>query len=56
MKVGDLVSVKLPSVKPYIGIAVEVNGPNGSARVRSTCGRFEYWVNSWSSEVIGEGR
>ena len=53
MKVGDLVSVKLPSVKPYIGVAIKVNGLKG-ARVRSTCGRFEYWVNSWSSEVISK--
>ena len=55
MKVGDLVSVKLPSVKPYIGVAIKVNGLKGAC-VRSTCGRFEYWVNSWSSEVISESR
>ena len=53
MKVGDLVSVKLPSIKPYIGVAVKVNGRDG-ALVRSTCGRLEYWVNSWSSEVVSE--
>jgi hypothetical protein len=53
VKVGDLVKVKLPSVVPFIGIAVKVNDRDG-ALVRSTCGKFEYWVNSWSSKVIGE--
>ena len=53
MKVGDLVSVKLPSVKPFVGVAIKVSGLKG-ALVRSTCGRFEYWVNSWSSKVISE--
>ena len=53
MKVGDLVSVKLPSIKPYVGIAIRVNTRDG-ALVRSTDGRLEYWVNSWSAKVISE--
>ena len=53
MKVGDLVKVKLPSVVPNVGVAIKVNGLKG-ALVRSTCGRFEYWVNKWSSKVISE--
>jgi len=55
MKVGDLVRVKLPSIKPYVGLAIRVNNRDG-ALVRSADGRFEYWVNSWSSEVINESR
>ncbi len=55
MKVGDLVRVKLPSIKPYVGVAIRTN-TRGGALVRSTDGRFEYWVNSWSSEVIGASR
>jgi len=55
MKVGDLVRVNLPTVKPYIGIALKING-RGGALVRSTDGKFEYWVASWSGEVINESR
>tara|TARA_B100000131_G_scaffold322082_1_gene374840 strand:- start:2750 stop:2917 length:168 start_codon:yes stop_codon:yes gene_type:complete len=55
MRIGDLVSVKLPCIQPFIGIAIKVNELKG-ALVRSTDGRFEYWVNSWSSEVISESR
>jgi len=55
VKVGDLVRVKLPSVKPFIGMAIKTND-RGGALVRSIDGRMQYWVNSWSSEVIGEGR
>ena len=51
MQVGDLISVKLPSIEPYIGIAIRVNTRDG-ALVRSIDGRFEYWVNSWSGKVI----
>jgi hypothetical protein len=55
MQVGDLVSVKLPSIEPYIGIAIRVNTRDG-ALVRSIDGRFEYWVNSWSGKVINASR
>ncbi len=55
MKVGDLVSVKLPSIKPYIGIAIRAS-TRGGALVRSIDGRYEYWVNSWSGKVINESR
>ena len=55
MKVGDLISVKLPSIEPYIGIAIRVNTRDG-ALVRSIDGRFEYWVNSWSGKVINASR
>lgn len=55
MKPGDLVKVKLPGVQPYIGLAVRVNN-KGGALVRSTDGKFEYWVYNWSSEIINEGR
>jgi len=55
MQVGDLVRVKLPSIKPYIGIAIRVNTMDG-ALVRSIDGRFEYWVNSWSGKVINASR
>jgi len=55
MKIGDLVRVKLPSIKPYIGIAIRVNTRDG-ALVRSIDGRLEYWVNSWSGKVISESR
>ena len=55
MKVGDLVRVKLPSIKPYIGIAIRVNTRDG-ALVRSIDGRLQYWVNSWSGKVINERR
>ena len=55
MKVGDLVRVKLPCIKPYVGIVVRVNTRDG-ALVRSTDGRLEYWVNRWSSKVINESR
>ncbi len=55
MKVGDLVRVKLPGIKPYDGLAIRVNSSDG-ALVRSPDGRFEYWVNSWSGKVISESR
>ena len=55
MKVGDLVRVKLPSIKPYIGIAIRVNTRDG-ALVRSIDGRLQYWVNSWSGKVVSESR
>ena len=55
MKVGDLVRVKIPCVKPYIGIALKTND-RGGALVRSTDGVFEYWVNSWSGKVINASR
>ena len=55
IKVGDLVSVKLPSVKPYIGIAIKTSD-RGGALVRSTDGVFAYWVNSWSGKVINASR
>ena len=55
MKVGDLVRVKLPSVKPYVGIAIRTNNRDG-ALVRSIDGRFQYWVNSWSGKVINASR
>jgi len=55
MKVGDLVRVKLPSIKPYIGIAIRINTRDG-ALVRSIDGRLQYWVNSWSGKVISERR
>ena len=55
MQVGDLVRVKLPSIKPYVGIAIRVNTRDG-ALVRSIDGRFEYWVNSWSGKVINASR
>ena len=51
MQVGDLVRVKLPRIKPYIGIAIRVN-TIGDALVRSMDGRLEYWVNSWGGKVI----
>jgi hypothetical protein len=55
MKVGDLVRVKLPSIKPYIGIAIRTN-TRGGALVRSIDGRLEYWVNSWSGKVLNASR
>jgi len=55
MKVGDLVRVKLPSIKPYIGIAIRTN-TRGGALVRSIDGRLEYWVNSWSGKVVNASR
>jgi len=55
MQVGDLVRVKLPSIQPYIGIAIKVNGRDG-ALVRSMDGRLQYWVNSWSGTVISGSR
>jgi len=51
VKVGDLVRVKLPSVREYVGVAIRVS-TRGGALVRSIDGRFEYWVNSWSAKVI----
>ena len=55
MKVGDLIRVKLPSIKPFVGIAIRVNTRDG-ALVRSIDGRFQYWVNSWSGTVINASR
>ena len=55
MKVGDLVRVKLPSIKPYVGMAIKVN-KNGTALVRSIDGKFQYWIASWSGEVINASR
>ena len=55
MQVGDLVKVKLPSIKPYVGVAIKVNG-RGGGLVRSIDGKFEYWVNSWSAKVINASR
>ena len=55
MRVGDLVRVKLPSIQPYIGLAIKGNDRYG-VLVRSLDGRFEYWVNSWSGKVINESR
>ena len=55
MKDGDLVSVKLPSIQPYIGLAIKVND-RGGALVRSVDGRLEYWVNTWSGKVIRGSR
>ena len=55
MKVGDLVRVKLPSIQPYIGVAIKVSD-RGGALVRSMDGRFQYWVNSWSGTVISGSR
>ncbi len=55
MKVGDLIRVKLPSITPFIGLALKTND-RGGALVRSIDGKYQYWVNSWSSEVISEGR
>jgi hypothetical protein len=56
MQVGDLISVKLPSIKPYVGIAIRVNTRDGGALVRSMDGRLEYWVNSWGGKVINASR
>jgi len=55
MQVGDLVRVKLPSIQPYIGLAIKAND-SGGVLVRSIDGRFEYWVNSWSGKVINASR
>ena len=54
-KTGDLIRVKLPSIQPYVGVAIKVNG-DGGALVRSIDGRFQYWVNGWSGKVISEAR
>ena len=51
VQVGDLVRVKLPSIQPYIGLAIKAND-SGGVLVRSIDGRFQYWVNSWSGKVI----
>ena len=58
MKVGDLVRVRLPSVKPYTGIVIKYGTglDNGSVLVRSLDARFEYWINSWSGQVISASR
>ena len=55
MQVGDLVRVKLPSVRQYVGVAIRVN-TRGGGLVRSIDGKFQYWVNSWSGEVISASR
>ncbi len=55
MQIGDLISVKLPSIKPYIGIAVKAND-KGGVLVRSMDGSLEYWVNSWGGKVINASR
>ena len=54
-KTGDLIRVKLPSIQPYVGVAIKVSD-RGGALVRSIDGRFQYWVNGWSGKVISEGR
>lgn len=56
MQVGDLVRVKLPSIKPFVGLVLKINARDGDALVRSFDGKYQYWVNSWCSEVISEGR
>ena len=55
MQVGDLISVKLPSIEPYVGIAINAND-RGGVLVRSLDGRLEYWVNSWGGKVINASR
>ena len=55
MQVGDLVRVKLPSIKPYVGLAIKASD-RGGVLVRSLDGRLEYWVNSWSGKVINASR
>ncbi len=55
MQVGDLISVKLPSIEPYIGIAIKAND-RADGLVRSMDGRLEYWVNSWGGKVINASR
>ena len=55
VQVGDLVRVKLPSIQPYIGLAIKGND-RGGVLVRSLDGRFEYWVNSWSGKIINASR
>ena len=57
MQVGDLVRVKLPSIEPYIGLAIKAkDGWERAVLVRSLDGRLEYWVNSWGGKVINESR
>ena len=55
MKIGDLIRVKIPGVKPYVGFAISVNN-RGGALVRSFDGKFQHWCGSWCSEVISENR
>ena len=55
MQVGDLISVKLPSIEPYIGIAIKAND-RADVLGRSMDGRLEYWVNSWGGKVINASR
>jgi len=55
MQVGDLISVKLPSIEQYIGLAIKANDRDG-VLVRSMDGRLEYWVNSWGGKVINASR
>ena len=55
MQVGDLISVKLPSIEAYIGIAIKAND-RGDVLVRSMDGRLEYWVNSWGGKAINASR
>ena len=57
MQVGDLVRVKLPSIEPYIGLAIKAkDGWERAVLVRSLDGRLEYWVNSWGGKVINASR
>ena len=55
MQVGDLMRVKLPTVKPYVGMVIKIS-TSGTALVRSIDGKFEYWVASWSGKVISASR
>ena len=55
MQVGDLISVKLPSIERYVGIAIKAND-RGDVLVRWRDGNLEYWVNSWGGKVINAGR
>ena len=52
MRVGDLV---VTGVRAYVGVAIRVNS-RGGGLVRSMDGSLEYWVNSWSGEVISASR
>ena len=54
-KVGDMVLVKMPGVKPYTGLAVKLNESGGALVVRPD-GKLKYWVNNWCAKVINESR
>lgn len=54
-KVGDMVHVKMPGVKPYTGLAVKLNESGGALVVRPD-GKLKYWVNNWCAKVINESR